>query len=144
MAFPHEVCNICYEKYGRLRPDAEKLVRSKCLGRPVHKSVVVRVRVVDGILEAQIRPLPKVHFIGYFVDCDPDRCRREKCTFPHCSEERRAWNAQKFGLNIGSLPAIADVLDTTPRPQPAQSTSAVNELLSTSCMIKSGSNACIV
>ena len=114
MDFPFDVCNICFENYGRNKAKVESLVESKCFRPDRHKSVTVRVRIVDGILEPEIRPMPKVFFRGYFVDCDPDRCRGGRCTFPHCSKEKNAWNAQKFAV------AVSSPVTATP-PTPRQS-----------------------
>lgn len=97
MAFPFEVCNICLDRHGKNKHKVDSLIESKCLRRlNPHESVTVRVRFEGGILEPEVRPMPKVYFRGHFVFCDPKRCIGRKCTFPHCSKEKEEWNRQKF------------------------------------------------
>ena len=133
MAFPFVVCSICFEKYGKNETKIESLLKSKCLERPNrHTSVSVRVRRVDGVLEPQVRPMPRVYFTGHFVNCDPNRCRGEGCTFPHCSEEKDAWNAQKFGLDLNSS-AEEGAADSHPQSTQAGATVAADQPSRTWC-----------
>ena len=127
MAFPFEVCSICFEKHGKNEAKVESLLKSNCLERPNrHTSVSVRVRRVDGVLEPQVRPMPRVYFTGHFVNCDPNRCRGEGCTFPHCFKEKAAWNAQKFGLEEGAA-------DSHPQSTQAGATVAADQPSRTWC-----------
>lgn len=51
----------------------------------------------NGVLEPEVRPMPKVHFKGEFELCPGQNCQGiEKCTFPHCLKEKAAWNWEKF------------------------------------------------
>ena len=119
--FPFEVCNVCLDKYGKSKHKIESLLDSRCLQQPIpHKSVTVRVRLTDGILEPRVRPMPKVFFRGHFVFCDPDRCIGERCTFPHCSKEKEEWNAQKYSVYVSSSPVGAPT-STPSSLQPDQS-----------------------
>ena len=108
MDFPFEVCTDCFEISSKNISRVPRLLVSKCLGRTRHKCVTVRVRVVDGVLEPEIRPVPRAHFKGEFLLCDPEKCRRLKkggtCNFPHCLEEKAAWNAEKFGVSASLSP----------------------------------------
>lgn len=105
MAFQFEVCNICLDRHGKNKHKVDSLIESVCLRRPnPHESVTVRVKIEGGILEPEVRPMPKVFFRGHFVFCDPKRCIGRKCTFPHCSKEKEEWNRQKFSPPPASLP----------------------------------------
>lgn len=129
MAFPFEVCTECFERCGRSKSKVPLLLQSICVEKPRHKCVTVRVREVAGVLEPEIRPVPRVHFKGEFVLCDPDKCvykkRRIPCKFPHCLKEKAAWNAEKFGVGTPSpsapsptvkLPTSPPVTQLTPVP----------------------------
>ena len=109
MDFPFEVCTECFEISGKNKSRVPRLLASKCLEKTRHKCVTVRVREVDGVLEPEIRPVPRAHFKGEFLLCDPEKCRRlkkgETCNFPHCFKEKAAWNAEKFGV-IASLSPV--------------------------------------
>ena len=102
MAYPHEVCTECFEEYGRNERKIPHLLESTCLEEEPHKCVTVRVRKENGVLQPEIRPIPKVHFKGEFGLCDPHKCsyirRKKPCKFPHCLKEKAAWNAEKFGV----------------------------------------------
>ena len=101
-AFPYEVCTDCFEESGTNKRKVPRLLKSICLEIPHHKCVKVRVRMKNGVLEPEVRTIPKAHFKGEFVLCDPDRCGRNKrgktCSYPHCLKEKAAWNAEKFGV----------------------------------------------
>ena len=52
---------------------------------------------------SDIRPMPDIRIPGGFVLCrECQACRYgAECTFAHSEEERREWNAQKFGRSTG-------------------------------------------
>ena len=101
MDFPFNVCTDCFERSGKSKSKVPLLLASECLEKTRHKCVTVRVRLVDGILDPEIRPVPKAHFTGEFVLCDPKKCHRNRgnCKYPHCLKEKAAWNAEKFGVS---------------------------------------------
>ena len=130
MAFPFEVCNVCLDKYGKIKHKVQSLVELRCLRQPnPHKGVTVRVRIVDGILEPRVRPMAKVFFRGYFVYCDPDRCIGERCTFPHCSKEKEEWNAQKFSISVSSPPVSGPTSSPSIPVQPVSTDSTLLSML---------------
>ena len=122
-----EVCTDCFEESGTNKRKVPRLLKSICLEIPHHKCVKVRVRMKNGVLEPEVRTIPKAHFKGEFVLCDPDRCGRNKqgktCNYPHCLKEKAAWNAEKFGVVSSRVsprsalpvtaPAVRDLPPTT-------------------------------
>ena len=94
------VCTECFEKDDNEK--AELLLQSKCLDKASHRDAIsVRVSLTaEGVLEPEVRPLPKVRFKGEFVICSRAQCKGESCTFPHCLKEKAAWNADKFGVAV--------------------------------------------
>lgn len=94
------VCTNCFEKYGKKNNKATLLFHLKCLKRSSHKyRTEVNVHMTDdGILEPEIRPIPKSDFKGEFILCSAKKCREKRgktCTYPHCIKEKEAWNAEK-------------------------------------------------
>ena len=93
------VCAVCFEEHGREKDKPALLLKSGCLESSIHKeSIKVRVQLTrNGVLEPEIRPMPRVHFKGEFELCSGKNCKGlEKCTFPHCLKEKAAWNYEKF------------------------------------------------
>ena len=108
------VCADCFEKVGK-KAEAKALLQSRCLEPSSHeKSIEVRVRLTaDDIIEADLRPTPKVHFKGEFVLCPREKCKGGQCTYPHCLKEKAAWNAEKFGFHLsGSATGKSSGMDS--------------------------------
>ena len=99
---PVAVCERCFEFEERDISTAKGplLIEKKCLHPSAHKDAMkVRVCLKDGVLEPEIRPMPKVHFRGEFKLCSESGrpCRGlDKCSYAHCLKEKAAWNAEKF------------------------------------------------
>ena len=100
-----QVCTECFEKVGKKKTKAPLLIERKCLDRSNHDSVPqVRVYLTEkGLLEPEIRRIPKVRFKGEFKMCSGKNCRGQMCTFAHCYKEKATWNADKFGIDLASL-----------------------------------------
>ena len=100
-----QVCTECFEKVGKKKTKAPLLIERKCLDRSNHDSVPqIRVYLTEkGLLEPEIRPIPKVRFKGEFKMCPGEICRGQMCTFAHCYKEKATWNADKFGIDLASL-----------------------------------------
>lgn len=93
------VCAVCFEEHGSEKAKSTLLLKSRCLEPSIHKErIKVRVQLTgNGVLEPEVRPMPKVHFKGEFELCPGQNCQGiEKCTFPHCLKEKAAWNWEKF------------------------------------------------
>lgn len=134
---PHsELVTVCADCFNKVvgKKKAKALLQSECLEKSIHTSAItVRVRLTaNGVLDPEVRHMPKAHFKGEFVLCSKPKCKGD-CTYPHSIREKAAWNAEKFGFYLPPAPKPASLSSRTRPSAEVESGGVGDSHLHTQC-----------